>query len=74
MGDPIADKILHELRTSGEMSRTQIRDLFDRNQPQDKINAALEMLARYGRARREMRTKKGARGGPRTETWVASGS
>jgi hypothetical protein len=74
LGDPLADELLRALRNSGEMSRTQIRDLFKRNQSHDKIDTALDLLARYGRARCEMRVKAGARGGPKQEVWLASGS
>jgi hypothetical protein len=45
-GDPVADDILDALRRAGSqgMSRTQLRDLFNRNQNKDRIDAALKVL------------------------------
>lgn len=55
LGEPVADEILRELRAagSGGMSRTDIRDLFKRHQPAERIGAALELLQRRGLAQCE---------------------
>lgn len=45
MGDPIADRILLELRTKEGMTETQIRDLFGRHQSAG-IDRALDLLFR----------------------------
>jgi len=45
MGDPMADRILLELRNKGEMTETQIRDLFGRHQSAG-IDRALDLLFR----------------------------
>jgi hypothetical protein len=66
-GDPLADHLLNALRSSGGMSRTRIRDLCGRNQRSDKIDAALAMLKKHGKAHCEMRS--GTRGGPKVEFW-----
>jgi len=46
LGEPIADKILSALQEAGlkGLTRTEIRDLFKRHQPADKIGAALDLL------------------------------
>jgi hypothetical protein len=72
LGDPLADHLLNALRSSGGMSRTQIRDLCGRNQRSDKIDAALHLLQKYGRAQCEMRSKDGNRG-PKQEIWLPTG-
>lgn len=51
-GDPIADTIYAALATSPTgMSRTQIRDLFNRNQKASRIDVALRILIDTGLAR-----------------------
>ena len=54
-GDPVADDILEALRASeGEgLSRTDIRDLFGRHKGADRINGALGLLLKLGRAGKE---------------------
>ena len=69
LGDPLADQLLRALRDAGGMSRTQIHNLFKRNQPAEKIEAALAVLVKHGKVRREMRTEKGKRGRPE-EFWA----
>jgi hypothetical protein len=69
LGDPMADDIERALRTGGGMNRTQINDLFGRNQPAGKISAALGVLAKHGRVRCE--THKGDGKGRPSELWVA---
>lgn len=51
-GDPEADAILDGLRANGEsgLTRTQIRDLFQRNRSAERINQALALLLKMGRA------------------------
>jgi hypothetical protein len=70
LGDPIADEILRALRQVGAigMSRTQIRDLFGRNQRADRIALALSTLERYGKAQSVPRDT----GGRPAEVWVAT--
>ena len=46
LGEPIADKILSALQEAGlkGLTRTEIRDLFKRHQPAEKIGVALDRL------------------------------
>jgi hypothetical protein len=67
LGDPLTDALLNALRNSGGMSRTGIRDLFNKNQDAAKISAALKELESYGLARSEMRA--GGKGRP-AEFWL----
>jgi hypothetical protein len=69
LGDPVADKILNALRQAGDtgMTRTAIRDLFNRHQNEGRITQALELLESVGRARMEMHSTNGRS----TETWFA---
>jgi hypothetical protein len=54
LGDPVADEILRALRGSKDgLTRTQIRDLFGRNQSGGRIGRALGLLLEYGLARAE---------------------
>jgi DNA polymerase I-like protein with 3'-5' exonuclease and polymerase domains len=71
LGDPIADAILRALQKAGELSRTDIRDLFGRHAPADKIEAALLKLLHTGKAHRDMRSPKGP--GRAAEVWRAGG-
>lgn len=51
LGDPLAERIHSALRTSPDgLTRTQVRDLFNRNHPAARIDAALEHLAQHGKA------------------------
>ena len=66
-GDCIADAILDELRKAGStgLSRTQIRDLFNRNQKKERLEAALRVLEE-----RQLAEPKIFRNGDqRTEMW-----
>lgn len=70
LGDPVADELLAALRRSGKagMTRTTIRDLLGRHQRAERINAALELLASRGLARKaEVRTD-----GRPSEVWRAA--
>jgi hypothetical protein len=54
LGDPVADRILKALRVNAQgLTRTEIRDLFGRNQGECVIQAALTALEEYGLARRQ---------------------
>jgi hypothetical protein len=67
-GDPLAEHIHAALACSpGGLTRTQIRDLCQRNLPADHIEQALADLAAAGRARRQ-RTLTGGRP---AELWTA---
>jgi hypothetical protein len=66
-GDPVADDILAALRSRlpEGMTRTELRDLFQRNRTSDQIGGALVLLMKSGRVRMETR----ASGGRPVETW-----
>ena len=68
VGDPVADTILASLRHNGELTRTQISDLFSRNVSADRIATALTVLLTKGKARTEQR----ASGGRPVEVWIAT--
>jgi hypothetical protein len=65
-GDPVADAILDALVQGGGLTRTQIRDLFGRHEQSGRIDQALQVLLRRGRARVEHRST----GGRPVEVWV----
>ena len=68
MGDTVADAILDRLRDTPEgLSRTDIRDLFQKNQTSARIEQALALLKEFGRARCE----RVATGGKAAERWHA---
>jgi len=62
-GDPVADRILEEIRASGGLSRTEVHHLFQRHVTTSRLQAALRFLEEaglvlrveegYGRNRRE---------------------
>jgi hypothetical protein len=67
-GDAVADRIKEALRADpGGLARAQIRDLFKRNQSVDRIEQALRLLERLGRAR----MVKEQTGGRQGERWFA---
>lgn len=69
-GDPIADRIEDDLRDANPrgMTRSEIREIFSRNQSSERIGQALETLQRFGRAR----AKKDASGqGRPVEKWYS---
>ena len=70
-GDRVMDTILLALRQAGEtgMTRTEINNLFGRNQTSSAITGALQRLAAHGRARQ--RTKREGQGRP-VEVWWAT--
>ena len=69
-GDPVADDVLEALRAGEDdgLSRTEIRDLFGRHKSADRINQALGLLQKLGRARKE----DVPTGGRPTERWYAA--
>lgn len=71
VGDAVADRILVALRANPDgMTRTQISELFSRNQTASRINLALETLACKNRAKA---TVSGTNGRS-AEIWVAVGT
>ena len=69
MGDPDADNIFNALKCNPNgLTRTNIRDLFGRNRPADRIEAALARLRRSGKAHCLCDNT----GGRSAERWVAS--
>jgi hypothetical protein len=67
-GDRVADRIEAALRASpAGLTRTQISNLFDRNQKAERIDQALELLLGSRRARRVYEET----GGRRAEKWFA---
>jgi hypothetical protein len=68
LGDRVADEIWRAVTgTQGGISRSEIRDLFDRNKPKAEIDAALATLVASGRVDRSVLP---GRGRP-TEIWSA---
>ena len=68
-GDPIAEQIhVALLRSPAGLTRTQIRDLCQRNLPSQRLDQALTNLAAAGRATRQ-RTRTGGRP---AEIWAAA--
>jgi hypothetical protein len=68
LGDPVADDLLRLLRSSpGGLTRTELRDYFQRNQSSDRIGRALGLLLQHQLARRETVQT----GGRPTERWFA---
>jgi hypothetical protein len=72
LGDPAADTILHALLTEGDkgLTRTAIRDLFDRHAKTTEIDQALRTLLEANLARWEKVPRQGQPGRP-TEVWYA---
>lgn len=69
LGDPVADEILRAVRASGQegITRTRIRDLFNRNYSAERLGAALDLLARRNFIRRLTQET----GGRPSEVWVS---
>jgi hypothetical protein len=68
-GDPLAEQIHAALiRSPTGLTRTQLRDLCQRNQPVERVEQALNTLAATGRAQRQ-RTLTGGRP---AELWTAA--
>jgi Protein of unknown function (DUF3987) len=66
-GNAIADTIYRTLKQNGRLTRTQIFDLFGRNESRGRIDSALGLLLEWGKAR----VYYEASGGRPTEIWVA---
>lgn len=68
-GDPLADRFLDALhKAPGGLTRTQLRDLAGSDRPAERIETALELLARYRLARRVDEPETGGRP---AERWFA---
>jgi hypothetical protein len=60
LGDPVADELLLLLRSSPQgLTRTEIRDLFGRNQSAERLGRALGLLMRNNLVRRERQETAG---------------
>ena len=71
LGDPVADEILKALRAAPDgLTRTNIRDLFGRNQCAEEIDRALGILTRLGLVR-YLTEASGGPGRPGTR-WYAT--
>jgi hypothetical protein len=69
LGNPEADKILQALRAAANgLTRTEIRDLFERNRSTTEINVALTALDERGLARRVSEVTAGRP----IERWIAA--
>ncbi len=70
LGDPVADEILEALRKAGEkgLTRTEIRDLFNRHVSGKRLTLALGSLAQAGLARA---VRDASRPGRPVEKWFA---
>lgn len=62
-GDRVADEILQALRTAGSagLTRTDINNLFRRNQSSERISAALDLLSRNNLAMKVLATSQAGR-------------
>lgn len=68
-GDPFAEQVHAALTASPDgLTRTQLRDLFNRNQPAARVDTALAVLAQAGRAQRR---RQHTAGRP-AEIWAAT--
>ena len=65
-GDPMADRIMAALR-NGELDRTSISGIFGRHAKPDRLDQALNLLERTGKARKETRETEGRS----AQVWVA---
>jgi hypothetical protein len=69
LGDPVADDILRALKAAPNgLTRTDLRELFQRHQSSGRIEQALALLLRHNRACMEMQTDTGGRP---AERWFA---
>jgi hypothetical protein len=70
LGDPVADELLRLLRASPNgLTRTEMRDYFQRHESADRIARALGLLLQHKLARREEEST----GGRPSERWFAKG-
>jgi hypothetical protein len=72
-GDVMADVLLEELTAFPDegLTKTEIRDLFGRNEKVGRIAGILTDLEKQGRAYRVKESERGKRG-PKTERWFAN--
>lgn len=71
LGDPDADRVLAALQMRPDgMTRTDIRDLFNRHLSEDRIARSLEVLRRSNLAS----PRKDETGGRPAEIWIATGA
>ncbi len=69
LGDPVADDILRALKNAPKgLSRTDLRELFQRHQSSGRVGQALALLLQHSRACVEMQTDTGGRP---AERWFA---
>jgi hypothetical protein len=69
LGNPVADRILQALRAARDgMTRTEIRDVFDRNRGSSEISVALTALEERGLAQRASEVTAGRP----IERWIAT--
>ena len=67
-GDPVADRVLEALRAHPAGStRTEIRDILERNKNAERLRQALVLLRQTGLARRATEET----GGRQAESWFA---
>jgi hypothetical protein len=72
LGDPVADDLLRLLRSAPQgLTRTEIRDYFQRNVPQELIGRALGLLLQAKLVRRAEAEQTGGRP---AERWYATRS
>jgi hypothetical protein len=70
LGDPVADELLRLLRSCpGGLTRTEIRDYFQRHASAERLGRALGLLLQHRLARREEQQT----GGRPSERWFATG-
>ena len=64
LGDPVADRIIANLKNH-DLNRTEINGLFNRHETAARIDQALQLLEKTGKAKKEMRQT----GGRPEEVW-----
>lgn len=69
-GDPVADRIISVLRRSGEMTQSDVSEVFGRNVPATRLSQALEVLLNAGQVMVWQEAPETGRGRPRT-LWKA---
>jgi hypothetical protein len=69
-GDPVADTIRQAIAANGEITRTEITNLFGRHESSTRIASALHVLLTSGKARMVTREPEGGVG-RRVEVWHA---
>jgi hypothetical protein len=67
IGDPDADKVLTALEEHGELTRTEVRDLFERHKGKEALDRIRDLLLRAGRIVVERIPQEGSR--KSSEVW-----